>query len=268
MFFMDYRNFIGAALKEVALIAEEGFGNVSGIAKEGDNNQVLTETDLLVGKTLIEKIRQDFPEHNIIDEEAGVVDRGSRYTWVIDPIDGTSNFANGVPLYGIMLGLLEDAVPVAGGVILPSFGEVYLAEKGEGAYCNGQKIRVSRERVLKNALVAYGIDGHQENPEMTREECAVLADIVLNIRNLRTSNSAFDAAMVARGKYGAALNRTSKIWDNVAWQIIIEEAGGVYTDFSGEKIDYSNPLSRTEQNFTCLTAPLELHKQLISIIKK
>ena len=265
---MNYSKFITDALAEVSIIAKESFGKVSGVVKENDNNQVLTDTDLKIGKALIEKIQGNFPEHNIIDEEAGVIDKKSNFTWVIDPIDGTSNFANGIPLYGIMLGLLKDNEPIAGGIALPSFSEIYTAEKGVGTFCNGDKIQVSSEKILKNCLVAYGVDGHQEKPEFTRDECRLLAEIVLNIRNLRASNSVFDIAMVAKGSYGAFLNRTSKIWDNVAQQIIIEEAGGIYTDFFGNKIDYSNAIAKSQDNFTFLAAPPELHKQLLSIINK
>lgn len=253
---------------EVSDIARNSFGKVAGTTKGGDNNQVLTETDLEIGKTLIEKIQKEYPEHNIIDEEAGVIDNKSDFTWVIDPIDGTSNFANGIPLYGIMLGLLKDNEPVAGGLALPNFSEIYIANKGNGAYCNGEKISVTRENNLKNSLVAYGIDGHQEKPKFTRDECKLLAEIVLNIRNLRTSNSVFDIAMVAKGKYGAFLNQTSKIWDNVAQQIIIEESGGIYTDFFGNKIDYSNALEKADDNFTFLAASPVLHSKLLEIIKE
>lgn len=255
-------------MREVSQIAQESFGKVSGVTKEGDNNQVLTETDLEVGKKIVEAIQSEFPEHNIIDEEAGVIDKKSNLTWVVDPIDGTSNFANGVPTFGIMLGLLENDVPIAGGIALPSFSEIYVAEKGDGAYCNGEAIKVSGESELKKSLIAYGIDGHQEDPQLTRDECRLLAEIILNIRNLRTSNSAFDIAMVAKGKYGAFLNRTSKIWDNVAQQIIIEEAGGVYTDFFGNKVDYANATEKVQNNFTFLAASPELHKQLLKIINQ
>src|SRR5690242_9892420 len=92
-FIMDYQLFLN-----------KSFGNVTGSTKGDDNNQVLTETDVAIGKFLIEKIKQTYPDYNIIDEETGVVDNHSNFTWVIDPIDGTSNFADGVPTYGIMLG--------------------------------------------------------------------------------------------------------------------------------------------------------------------
>lgn len=264
----DMRNFITTVLKDAANIANSSFGKVSGTVKPDDNNQVLTETDIEIGNLIVSRIKSQYPEWNIIDEEAGVVDNGSEYTWVVDPIDGTSNFANGVHTYGILLGLLKEGTPVAGGIALPYFSEVYVAEKEKGAFCNGQLLKVSEGTNLLNSLVAYGIDGHQEDPGLTINETSMLAQIILGIRNLRGSNSAYDSALVAKGKYGACLNRTSKIWDNIAPHIIIEEAGGVYTDFFGKSIDYSNPTSKTNENFTwCAGAP-GLHAELQTIIHK
>jgi myo-inositol-1(or 4)-monophosphatase len=157
----NYGIFIESILKHASQIANEKFGKVSGIVKAGDNNQVLTETDLEIGKYIVGQITDSFPEHNIIDEEAGVINNGSKLTWVVDPIDGTSNFANGVPTYGIMIGLLSEDRPVAGGIAIPAFDEIYVASKSTGATCNGERISVTEEPNLLNALVAYGIDGHQ-----------------------------------------------------------------------------------------------------------
>ncbi|HWY79626.1 MAG TPA: inositol monophosphatase [Candidatus Sulfotelmatobacter sp.] len=265
---MNYSSFIKSVLKDVTKIANEKFGKVSSIVKGNDNNQVLTEADLAIGKLIVEHIQKEYPDYNIIDEEAGVIDNGSPFTWVVDPVDGTSNFANGVPMYGIMLGLLEDATPIAGGIALPYFKEIYIAEKGQGAYCNDNKITVASETKLLNALVSYGIDGHQENPAITEEEVKLLGKIILAIRNLRSSNSVFDIALVIKGNYGAMLNRTSKIWDNVAPHILVEEAGGIYTDFFGNSIDYSNPLTKVKENFTLCAASPILHKELQTIISQ
>lgn len=263
---MNYSEFITTVLKEASKIVDDFFGTVTGVAKDGDNNQVLTDADIAIGKYLIGEIKKVYPEYNIIDEEAGVIDSHSHFTWVIDPIDGTSNFANGLPQYGIMIGLLEDNQPIAGGIALPFFKELYTAEKNKGAFCNSEKISVNETSNLLSSLVSYCIDGHQENPQITYDECKLLADIILNIRNLRTSGSAFDMAMAAKGKYGGYLNRTSKIWDNVAPQILMEEAGGVYTDFFGKPVDYSKPLEKTHINFTACAGPAELHKKLQTII--
>lgn len=260
-------DFIQQTLRDAAEIANRNFGKVSAsTTKTGDNNQVLTETDLAIGSLIVQKIQTTYPDYNIIDEEAGVIDKKSPYTWVVDPIDGTSNFANGLPTYGIMMGLLHNDQAIAGGIILPAFDQLYVAEKGKGAFCNQERIRVSSETRLLSSLIAYGIDGHQEAPELTLSEVATLAKIILNIRNLRTTNSAYDMVQVAAGRYGAFLNQTSKIWDNVALQPIIEEAGGVMTDFWGKPMDYASPLTKAQQNFTICAGAPELHKQLQEII--
>ncbi|HSA84077.1 MAG TPA: inositol monophosphatase [Patescibacteria group bacterium] len=266
---MDYRQFLKETLHEAANLANESFGKVSGITKGDDNNQVLTETDLAIGKLLIEKIKQTYPDYNIIDEETESIDNHSEYTWVIDPIDGTSNFANGVPTYGIMLGLLKNQTPIAGGFIIPPTNELYLAEKGSGTTLNSKHISVTKENNLLNCLVAYGIDGHQENPELTRNEAKLVGEIVLNIRNLRSSGSEpIDVGYVASGRYGARLNQYGKIWDVVAPQIIVEEAGGTFTDFWGKSQNYSNPLTKTTLNYTVCAAAPAIHKQLQKIIHK
>lgn len=265
---MNYSEFIISNLKQASEIANANFGKVTGTTKAEDNNQVLTETDLAVGKFLVEAVQKYYPDHNIIDEEAGAIDNHSSFTWVIDPIDGTSNFAKGLPHYGIMIGLLRDNTPIAGGISLPYFQEIYTAEKNSGAFCNEKQIHVSTNTNLLSSLVAYGIDGHQENPEITKKECILLAEIVLKIRNLRTSNSAFDMGMTAAGKYDAYLNRTSKIWDNVAPQIILEEAGALYTDFFGKPLDYSDPLKKIVENFSVCAAPEAIHKRLQETINQ
>lgn len=167
-----------------------------------------------------------------------------------------------------MIGLLENDVPIAGGIALPFFNEIYSAEKNHGAYCNNQKIHATHETNLLSTLVAYTIDGHQENPEYTRNEARVIGEIVLGIRNLRASGSCFDVVMVAKGKYGGYVNQTSKIWDNVAAQILLEEAGCIYTDFKGNKISYTNPLTKAKDNYTFCAAPKALHVQLQQIIHK
>ncbi len=260
------RDFIIKNLTDASKLATDNFGKVSGTLKPEDNNQVLTSTDIAIGQLIVSRVQEIYPDHNIIDEEAGIIDKQSNYTWVIDPIDGTSNFANGIQTYGIMIGLLKDSTPVAGGIALPFFKEIYVAEKGQGATCNGKKCTVSTEAKLLNSLVAYGIDGHQEDPTITLTETQLLARIILGIRNLRSSNSAYDHALVAKGNYGACLNRTSKIWDNVAPQIVIEEAGGLYTDFFGKPMDYTQPLLKAADNFTWCTGAPALHAQLQAII--
>lgn len=264
---MKYGNFLENILSVTSRIANRNFGKVFAVTREKNTNYVVTQTDLEIGQEIIAAIKSEFPSHNIIDEETGLIDNHSSYTWVIDPIDGTSNFANGVPTYGIMVGLLFNERPIAGGIALPYFQEIYLAEKDCGAFCSGQKIHVTEEKNLNNVLLAYCIDGHQEDPDFTEKETATMAKLILNVRNIRTSNSAFDAVMVARGAYGAMINQASNVWDCVPQQILIEEAGGIYTDYNGKVIDYTNITTRAKDNFTrCFGAPA-IHEAVQAVIK-
>ena len=263
---MTHIDFIQKILGEASEIARTRFGKVTGRIKPDDRNQVLTDADIEIGKFIIENIDREFPQYNVIDEEAGVIDKNSDYTFVVDPIDGTSNFAAGVPTYGIIIGLLNKGNPVAGGVALPYFSEITIAEKGKGAFLNGKKIKVTKETDLSKTLVAVGLDPHYENPERTRKEIKIAGEILLHSRNMRTSNSIFDDMQVARGNYGGWICFNTKIWDNIGSQIIIEEAGGIYTDFYGEKQDFSNPIGKAKSQFSnCVGAPA-LHAKLQEII--
>ena len=263
---MDYQMFLLKTLTDASHIARERFGNVSSTRKYGDPNQVITEADREISSMMIAEIQRTYPTHNILDEEAGIFDNASAYTWVIDPIDGTSNFAQASPLYGCMLGLLKEHEPVAGGFALPAFHEIYTAEKGKGAYCNQQRVRVQDDQELLSALIAYGIEGDQEDSNRTRQECELLADILLACGSVHTSGSVFDAAMVAKGVYGGFLYRNCKIWDNVAQHLLLEEAGALYTDFFGQPIDYSHPLTKATETFHFCAAPPAFHRQLQQII--
>jgi myo-inositol-1(or 4)-monophosphatase len=266
---MNYKDFIQNCLQESSKIAADKFGKVTHTLKPGDTNQVLTEADIAIGKLILEKIKQEYPDYNVIDEEAGVIDNKSEFTWVIDPIDGTSNYAMGVPTYGIMMGLLKGSTPIAGGFALPSTNEICIAEKGQGAFCNGQKISVTTETQLKNCLIAYHIDGHPQEPDRTKKETALLGEIILRVRNMRNSGAEpIDGLYVACGKYGALLNQTMRIWDMVAPHIVIEESGGLFTDFWGKPVDYSDPLTKTAVHFTNCAASPVLHQQLQEIIHK
>lgn len=263
---MIYHDFLSSVLHQTSKIAKDNYGKVSSTVKVHDPNQVLTETDLAIGKHVIDVITKTYPQHNIVDEEAGVIDKGSEYTWFVDPIDGTSNFANTVPTYATMIGLLKGITPIAGGIALPAFNEIIIAEKGHGAFLNSTRIHVSKKINLLECLIAYGVDSHKENRALTEEDMKLVTELVLRIQNLRSSHSAFDGVMVARGSYGGWLNKSCRIWDNVSLQIVIEEAGGIYTDFLGNSIDYTNSLAKGSVNYTICAASKTLHAQLQNIV--
>lgn len=265
---MSYKDVVTDLLRKSSLIAKNYFGNVDVSIKKGDNNQVLTKADLEIGSFLVSSLQRVFPNYNTIDEESGIHDKGSEYTWIIDPIDGTGNFAMGLPHYGIIVGLLENDVPIVGGVALPYFDEIYYAEKGKGATKNGEAIMISDKKELIRTLVAYGMDSHKDDPEFTDNEMKLVAGLVKGSQNLRASNSIYDAMMVTTGKYGGYLNQHMRIWDVVGPQVIITEAGGVVTDIQGNEIDYTDPIKKSSNHFTFLSSAKGLFPELLSIVKQ
>ena len=110
------------------------------------------------------------------------------------------------------------------------------------------------------------MDPDKSNPDKIRNQMKIAAEVLLNSRNIRSSNSVFDLVMVAKGSYGGWLSLSGKIWDNVGPQIVLQEAGAIYTDFLGKQIDYSDPLTKTKVNYTNCVAPPILHKRLQEII--
>ncbi|MFD8492685.1 inositol monophosphatase family protein [Amycolatopsis sp. NPDC059657] len=249
--------FLDSVLREAAERLPPGGGGA--VTKPGEPNQVVTEADHEIEEFLTARIRAAYPEHDILGEETGFHGMNARATWVLDPIDGTSNYAAGSPLFGIMAGLLVDGVPVAGGVALPAFGEVYLAERGAGAFRNGQRLRPPTASDLSASLIAYGIDGESE---LARQDFEFAAELATRCRGLRMGNSVFDLMQLATGAYGASLNRTTRIWDSVAPHVILEEAGIPYTGFFGEPISYSPLDVAAKANFTVCAAVPGLHPQI------
>lgn len=256
---------LSTALREGSQMAMSARGHVEGTIKDSDPNQVVTDADVAIGRAIQAHIRQSFPQDAVLDEEIGFQAGTSEYTWVIDPIDGTSNFATGVPLFGVMIGVLLNGEPVVGGIALPALEETYLAEAGSGALCNGVAIQVTTAPELTDVLVAWGVDGDRNNRDRTFTEARCAGEIALAARNLRCSNSVFDQMMVARGSYGGCVNFSSKIWDNVAPQIIITEAGGIYSDLRGQPLPYRSPGERMNQIYQWVAASQELHPQLVAI---
>jgi fructose-1,6-bisphosphatase/inositol monophosphatase family enzyme len=149
---IDLREFVVGVLHQASGVARRHFRRVEGTVKTHDRNQVLTEADLEIAALVAGAIDVQFPDHNRLDEELGPVDRGSAHTWVVDPIDGASNFSVGIPLYGVMIGLLEDGRARACGIVLPAFDTLYYAEHGcvvqrVAAACEGVRARQCARRL-------------------------------------------------------------------------------------------------------------------------
>lgn len=258
-------NTILIALQKAGEILMSYFGKITEYSVKESQSSIVTKADIESEKKIIEIILKKFPDHNTLGEETGFQNRNSEFTWVIDPLDGTSNFAAEIPWFGVIICVLRHSVPVMAGCFLPVQNEIYFAEKGKGATRNGEKITVSTETELKNILAAYSLD-YSDEPGKTEREARLIQQVVSRIRNLRSTNSLVDFCYTADGKLGACMNQTTKIWDIAAPGLIIEEAGGTVTDLLGNPFDFRLNAYNYGRNFTIIGSNKVLHSELIKIL--
>lgn len=243
------------------------FGEEGAIGKKGDNSNIVTAADTRSEKLIVDGIRKAFPNHSIIAEESGCDLRESEYTWVVDPLDGTSNFAAGIPWFGVLICILKGKLPVAGVLYTPANGDLYTAEVGMGAYKNGERIFVTTEPSLANVLWAYGMDGGGSDAETARN-VATLVHLLPQVCNVRATNSLVDAAYTADGRLGGMLNQSTRIWDIAAPMLIVQEAGGSYTDTHGHSLDLDVSPTACAREYAVLAGSKALHREVAEIIRK
>uniref|UniRef100_UPI0032167005 inositol monophosphatase family protein n=1 Tax=uncultured Draconibacterium sp. TaxID=1573823 RepID=UPI0032167005 len=255
------------ALNEAAKILLKNFGEITGYTVKESQSSIVTQADVDSENRIMAIIAERFPGHNLLGEETGFQDKGSEFTWVVDPIDGTSNFAAGIPWFGIIICLLKNFKPYMAGCYLPVQNQLYFAEQGKGATLNQNPVSVSKEVELKNILMSYSLD-YSDKPGKTEQEAKTIQLLVENIRNLRSTNCLVDFCYTADGKLGASANQTTKIWDIAGPVLLIEEAGGVATDLQGNSFDFSVTQTNYDRNFEIVAANKVLHSELIKLLNR
>lgn len=199
--------------------------------KEGINNLV-TEADHASEKAIIGVIQNEHPDHFILSEESGEVVSDSEYKWIIDPIDGTVNFANGIPICCVSIGVEKAGKMELGAVYNPFMQEMFFAQKGYGAWLNDKRINVSdKEQVIKSCLVTgfpYTYAETKNSPLQVFERF-----IKRGVPVRRLGSAAIDLCWVAAGRFDGFYEHKLQAWDSAAGFLIVEEAGGKVTDFDG-----------------------------------
>jgi myo-inositol-1(or 4)-monophosphatase len=217
-------------------------------------SSVVTEADIAAERHILGEIRQRHPNDNIVAEESGREDRGSDRTWVVDPLDGTSNFAAELPWFGVMVSLLQEGRPVLAATYLPTEDRLYLAELGHGASRNGQQLQVTSETNLGQTLVAYGLDAAAEEARV-QEQASFLGALIQRARNVRATNSCVDFAYTIEGRLGACLNFNTKIWDITAPWLLLREAGGELRYLDGRELTFSLDADCCERSYAVIGGP-------------
>lgn len=206
--------------------------------REKTANDFVSEVDREAEKAIIQTLREAYPAHAILAEESGASGK-SDYEWIIDPLDGTTNFLHGIPHFAISIALARDGVAVAGVVYNPATDDLFVAERGKGAFLNEQRIRVAARKRLHDCVITCGLPhyGRGDLALGTQETSAMQAEVA-GLR--RFGAAALDLAWVAAGRFDGYWERNLQPWDIAAGLVLVREAGGFVTDMVGKDAAYLN----------------------------
>jgi myo-inositol-1(or 4)-monophosphatase len=221
-------------------------------------HQIVTRADLLAEKIILSAIRKKYPHHQILSEEAGLDKVKSDYLWLVDPLDGTTNFSLKNPIFGINLALAYQGKIVLGAIYIPFLDKLVLAEKGKGATMNGQKIKVSTKKNLDEAFLTYC---HGSKLPDIKRAIEIYKGLKIKYSDVRQLGAAsVELAWVAAGYTDAYFIPGANSWDVAPGTLIVREAGGTVTDFQGKEWDLKS------KDLLASNGPI--HSQLLKEIKK
>jgi len=224
-----------AAAKEAGRIQMLHFGHSHLVEYKGEFNPV-TEVDRRCEQAIVKMISDAFPEHDILTEESPFEEKGSPWKWIIDPLDGTTNYLHGFPCFCVSIGLEVEGEVKLGVVYVPTLRELFHAEKGKGAFLNGERIVVSRIDRLNRSLLGTGFayDVHEHADFYLRYFRQFL---IKSFALRRPGSAAIDLSYLAAGRFDGFWEFKLHAWDVAAASLIITEAGGKITDFQGRPFD-------------------------------
>lgn len=252
-------NFAMETARDAGQILLEKYGRKINISKKGDINLV-TEADLASEKLIIERIKTHFPKHSILAEESGeavIIGGENKFKWIIDPLDGTTNFAHGYPCFCVNIALEHEGDIIIGVTYDPTRNEMFSAEKGSGAFLNNRRIYVSETEKMSESLLVTGFPyNFKEKENFARH----LTDFLLFSRGVRRDGSAaIDMAYVACGRFDGFWEEGLNPWDVAAGKLLIEEAGGTVTYYDNSPLSiYAPPI---------LASNGLIHQEMIDILK-
>lgn len=194
---------------------------------------LLTETDLASERAIVRTIKRIFPQHSILAEESGFTRASDSHKWIIDPLDGTTNFAHSIPHASVSIGYEEDGIVRMGGVYDPFRDELFFAEKNKGAFLNNKRIHVSKTKKLIHSLLVTGFPyDRTEQPDFYLKFLRVFIQKTQGIR--RYGSAALDLSYTACGRFDGYWEMKLNAWDVAAGTLIVQEAGGKMGDYLGK----------------------------------
>jgi len=244
--------------RKAGLIQMENLGQLEGYELKGIANLV-TKVDIECEKAITQLIKKEEPEHKVLGEELGGDSLDAEYIWVIDPLDGTTNYAHSYLKFCVSVALVHYGKPIVGVVYDPVMNELYYAIRGQGAYLNGKRIQVSKVDKIADALLGTGFA--YDRSQKLAKDVDIFVQILPYPQSVRRDGSAaLDLCYVACGRYDGFWELNLKPWDISAGVLLVEEAGGVVTDLKGE------PISLDGKEVWASNG--RIHQELIDILKK
>ncbi len=221
---LKYYSFLKKLTFDAGKIIERGyFGKIE--YSEKNPQDYVTQFDFQTEKFLKEKIAEKFPYHDILAEESGQENISSKYQWIIDPIDGTTNFIHKIPLCAISIALEYKKTPIAGAIYNPITKELFYAEKGKGAYLNGKKIHIKSDKKMENWFLAWCYPDSMRNEKNVKKIFRLFYPKCLRVTKL--GSAAIELAYVSSGRIDGYISIGLKKWDYAAGELIVSEAGGI-----------------------------------------
>ena len=252
----NFKDFAREAAREAGAFLKSKLSSVHKIDYKGDINLV-TEADIISEEMITSKINHQFPDHDILAEEFTHTSKGSDFRWIIDPLDGTTNFAHGYPVFCVSIALQKLDEIIIGIIYNPMLEEMFEAEKGKGAFLNGRKIQVSNTMRISEGLVATGFP--YDIREDAQNNLNYFNEMIMNARAIRRAGSAaLDLSYVAAGRFDGFWELKLNPWDTAAGWLIIEEAGGVVTDIKGDGYYLESPV--------ILASNGRIHKEMMDVL--
>lgn len=248
------------AVKESGKVIRENFGHVKGLRiKHGDWRDLVTDIDIEANKIILNILKENFPEHNIISEEAKPFERGSDYVWFVDPMDGTTNYTVAFPFIGTCIGLTFKGKPILGVVYNPIIDEFFVGEDGKGATLNGEEIRVSENSELKKTIVSFC---HMNTPESIMSVEKPFRYFKTNARDYRKFGSGgLEICWVACGRNDVYFRPDVVLHDVIPGYVIAKESGAKITD-------WQNRPWKLESKNLLVTNGTKIHENVLGIINR
>ncbi|HET9531949.1 MAG TPA: inositol monophosphatase family protein [Blastocatellia bacterium] len=232
-------NFAIRVAQEAGRLLRDRLGTTIDIAHKGAIN-IVTDVDLASEKLIRDRIATHYPRHQVLAEEGGLAESGSDYRWIIDPLDGTTNYAHGYPVFSVSIALEYQGEIVLGVVYDPMRDELFTAERGGGAALNNRPIRVSATDNLLHSLLSTGFPYDIRTSTLTNLDH--WANFAMNAQALRRDGSAaLDLCYVACGRFDGFWELNLSAWDTAAGALVVAEAGGRVSDFAGGRFSAYKP---------------------------